>query len=156
MKRRIPQPRFGCGYRRYGFALLLVLVAGTAVAEVSGWYLLEFADSPPCVEVVDGLPCTGTEPRIAHFEMRDGERIEMQSGSDAPPAWTAFGGVWVYATTTIRDYQNTAIELNATRAGARLIISDRGRHYLQSVPLNRWVALENHVEPALWVRVTPH
>ncbi|MGE0624002.1 MAG: hypothetical protein AB7I04_06200 [Pseudomonadales bacterium] len=138
-------------------SVVLALWAGMATGQSSDWFLLEFADSrPPCADVAADQRCVGTQPRIAHFEMRDGERIEMQSGSDAPPVWTAFGGVWVYATQTVQDYQNTAIELTATPTGARLIISDRGRHYLQSVPLERWVALESDVDPTLWVRVTPH
>jgi hypothetical protein len=157
MDRLAPTSRLGQTCRRWGLTVLLTASASAASAQTSDWYLLEFADSrPPCSEVADGEHCVGTQPRIMHFEMRDGERIEMLSGSDAPPVWAAFDGVWVYASAAAGDYQNTAIELDATPTGARLIISDRGRHYLQSVPLNRWVALESEVDPTLWVRVTPH
>lgn len=156
MERSNPISRSGQA-RRLGLTVLLALTSGSASAEAYAWYQLEFADSrPPCVEVSPEQRCVGTQPRIARFEMRDGERIEMLSGSNVPPVWAAFGGVWVYATAAAGDYQNTAIELNATPTGVRLIISDRGRHYLQSVPLSRWVALESDVDPTLWVRVTPH
>lgn len=146
--------------RRPGRALVLLialLVSRLVFAHEAGkdWYLVEFADSrPPCIQASTEARCLGTRPTIARFEIRDGERIEMPDTGEIPPAWARFDQMWVYAPAAIAGSGNRFIELVATPSGARLSINDRGRQYLQSVPLGEWVALESDPHPKLWVRVT--
>ena len=121
------------------------------------WFLLEFADArPPCMDVAEGTRCIGTRPRTTVFEMLDGERLDMPTSTPLPPAWAAFDDMWVYGPAIGAHYGRRSIELAETPMGARLIINEGDRHYLQSVPLSRWVALESKNQPKLWVRVTPH
>ena len=136
--------------------LLSIGLVGTSSAS-ERWFLLEFADArPPCTDVPEGARCIGTKPRTTVFEMLDGERLEMPTSTPLPPAWAAFAELWVYAPAVSGHYGRRSVELAATPLGARLIIQEGDRHYLQSVPLSRWVALETENQPKLWVRVTPH
>ena len=152
--------------------LLLLLASATPSARTSEtfadngdrpptWYLLEITGSkPPCVDATADTRCVGTRPRIARFEMRDGERIEFNGGATVPPAWTTFGEFLVYAPPAAGTTLNLSIELAATPLGARLIIEDGTRQYLKSLRLNRWEKLESGVlgDPdyqSLWVRVIP-
>ncbi len=150
---------------RTGGRTLMVLLAGlvlwsAAVADTESapaWFMLEFAESkPPCADVPPGARCVGTRPRIRTFEMRDGERIEAAGGTDLPPAWAALDQMWVWVPAAAGGYQRRVIELAATPSGARLLIEDGDRQYLQSVPLDRWTALDGEGQPELWVRVTPY
>ncbi len=134
-------------------AALLACLAGLAAAEPSAWFRLEFADRAPVCADATASRCTDPHARLIRFEVRDGERIEMLSGSGSPPAWTAFDAVWVYAPTAV-DEAAATIELTAMVGGARLRISDQGRHHEQTLPIRRWVALGG--DTGLWVRVTPH
>ncbi len=143
------------------FLLGLLGVTGTLISHralaAESWFLLEFADSkPPCLDVPEGSRCSGTVPRSTKFEMRDGERIEMPTGTPVPPVWAAFEQMWVYAPAVAGQYGRRTIELVRTPVGARLAISDGEYHYLQSVQLSRWVALDTENQAKLWVRVTPY
>ncbi len=153
------QHRFAQAFSTTAAVLLLGLLsaAGTLRAEsAESWYLLEFADSkPPCLDVPAESRCIGTTPRTTTFEMRDGERIEMPTTSQLPPAWAAFEHMWIYAPAVAGSYGRRAIELTATPLGARLMIEDGEYQYLQSLPVSQWVALEAKNQPKLWVRVTP-
>ena len=132
------------------------LLSEKAVAD-EHWFLLEFADSkPPCLDITEGSRCIGTAPKTSVFEMRDGERLEMPTGTPVPPAWVALDRLWVYAPAVTAAYGRRAIELAATPMGARLVIEDGEYHYLQSIPLSRWTALETRNQPKLWVRVSPY
>lgn len=139
------------------FALLFTIgFVGTSVAS-ERWFRLEFADSrPPCLDVPEGARCIGTRPKTSVFEMRNGERLEMPTCTPLPPAWAAFESLWVYAPAAAGSYARRAIELAETPLGARLLIYEGDRHYLQSVPLARWVALETKNQPKLWVRVSAY
>ena len=133
-----------------------VLISRTAVA-AERWFLLEFADGkPPCTDVREGSRCIGTAPKTTVFEMRDGERIEMPDRAELPPAWAVLEQMWVYAPAVTGQHGRRSIELTATPMGARLLISDGDQHYLQSIPLTRWMALEAPNQPKLWVRVSPY
>ena len=141
-----------CGQALFLFAALTS--AGLAEA-AEGWYLLEIAKSqPPCADVPEETRCLGTRPKMAVFEIRDGERIEMPHSGEIPPAWARLNQMWVYASAATATTGNRFIELVATPAGVRLLIEDRGRQYLQSVSLGKWEALDNDADPKLWVRVT--
>jgi hypothetical protein len=127
----------------------------SALAEAP-WYLLEFADSkPPCVDTVADSRCVGTSPKVSRFEMRAGERIEIPEGQPLPPAWAEWNRLWIYAPAVTDQNLLRSIELAATPLGARLIVVDGDRRYLQSVELNRWQALRADNQPKLWVRVSP-
>jgi len=122
------------------------------------WYRLEFAGSkPPCAdrEPTDTSRCYGTKPETSLFEMRDGERIEMPGGNQLPEAWMMLNRIWTYAPAVAGEYLGRSIELTGTPMGARLIIEDGDRQYLQSVELNRWIRLGTGNQMKLWVRVTP-
>ena len=146
-----------------GLTICLLALSSSFVSaatdEEQRWFLLEFADAkPPCMDVAEGARCIGTRPRTTVFEMLDGERLDMPTSTPLPPAWAAFDDMWVYAPAVSGSYGNfgrRSIELAATPLGARLIINEGDRHYLQSVPLSRWVVLESKNQPKLWVRVTP-
>ena len=148
------------GFASTLLGLGLLGVAGVLItheaAAAESWFLLEFADSkPPCLNAEEDSRCIGTRPKTTVFEMRDGERIEMPSGTELPPAWAAFAEIWVYAPAVAAAYERRSIELTKTPMGARLVIQDGEYEYLQSIPLSRWTALEARNQPKLWVRVTP-
>ena len=150
-----PAKRFTGRFCGQALFLLAALLGAGLTHAAEDWYLLEFAKSrPPCADVPEGTRCLGTRPKMAVFEIRDGERIEMPHTGEIPPAWARFNQMWVYASTATAATDNRFIELVATPAGVRLLIEDRGRQYLQSVPLGKWVALDNDADPKLWVRVT--
>ncbi|MEM8765991.1 MAG: hypothetical protein AAGE43_01000 [Pseudomonadota bacterium] len=138
-----------------------VQLDAAAMATEPSWYLLEITGArPPCQNVEAGTRCVGTQPRIARFEMRDGERIEFRGGAAVPPAWTTFNEFLVYAPAAAGSTLSRSIELAATPLGARVIIEDGTRQYLKSVPLNRWEKLESGALGGadfdrLWVRVIP-
>lgn len=135
---------------------LAVTGVASASAEPAGtWFLLEIAGSrPACMDVQPAARCIGTNPRVSRFEIRDGERLEMPHSAPIPPAWAELNRLWVYAPAATGGVLNRTIELAATPMGARLIIRDQDRQYLQSVPLDQWVALGDGQAPPLWVRVT--
>lgn len=145
------------------FVIVACLLTGLGLPEVEAssglaedtWFLLEFAGSkPPCANVAPQERCVGTMPRVSRFEIRDGERIEMPGSGQVPPAWAEFNRMWVYAPAVAGSSLQRSVELAATPLGARLIIQDEDRQYLQSVELNQWVALEHGSQPKLWVRVS--
>ena len=161
------KPHRGCAAstkaQHFAWAMLVIGLLGITDGLFSqkafadeGWFLLEFADSkPPCLAVTENGRCIGTRPKTAVFEMRDGERMEMPSGTALPPVWAAFAELWVYAPAISAADDRRTIELTATPMGARLVIQDGEYEYLQSIPLSRWTALEARNQPKLWVRVTP-
>lgn len=128
---------------------------GAADTNLPAWYLLEFADSrPPCMDKPAESRCIGTRPRTTLFEIRDGERIEMPVGTALPPVWVEFNRLWTYAPGTAIGPTMRSIQLDATPLGARLIILDQNRQYLQSVPVGSWAVLEHGNQSKLWVRVS--
>lgn len=130
---------------------------GQRAAAAERWFLLELRDSKPtCTDIPEGSHCIGTSAQTSVFEMRDGERIEMPTGTPLPPAWAVLNRIWVYAPAVAAGHGKRAIELAATPMGARLVISDGAYDYLQSVPLSRWTALETANQPKLWIRVSPY
>ena len=80
----------------------------------------------------------------------------MPTGDEIPPAWVAFDALWVYAPAAASRSLERSIELTATPIGVRLIIQDRGRHFLRSVTLDDWQQLDGDLGsgPPIWVRVT--
>ena len=141
----------GCGLM--GFALAAGQIAAN---EPPAWYLLEIADErPPCIDTPADARCVGTRPRMSIFELRDGERIDMPATYPLPPAWVTLNRMWVYAPAVADEAHQRSIQLDATPMGARVIVRDGERHYLQSVALSRWTALEAPQRATLWVRVTP-
>ena len=143
------------------FALGLLGTVGALLGQkalaAERWFLLEFAGSKPaCTDVPEGSRCIGTSPKKSVFEIRDGERIDMPTGRPLPPAWVALNQMWFYAPAVSTAHGRREIEIVATPTGARLMINDGEHHYLQSVPLSRWTALETRNQPKLWVRVSPY
>lgn len=130
--------------------------AGSATAELPVWYRLEIADArPPCMDAPAGSRCTGTQPRISLFEMHDGERIDMPSSQPLPPAWIELNRMWIYAPAVTDRSRERSIQLTATPMGARLLLVDGERQYLQSIELSRWTTMETAQGARLWVRVSP-
>ena len=146
----------GAIVRRVWQSLIVFVLTGAGFAHaMDDWYLLEVADAKPaCIDVEDARTrCMGTESDVARFEMRSGEKLDLPQGADVPAAWVRFNRMWVHsgsATAALRR----SIALERTPMGARLIIDDPGRSYVQSIPLNEWVEMRGNLNPKLWVRVS--
>jgi len=137
-------------------AVCLLATVAHAAERNEDWFLVEFSSGrPACTEAVDSeTRCWGTRSDIARFEMRADERLELPGSGHIPPAWTTFNGIWVYGSGAASTTMRRSISLTPTPLGVRLIISDEGTDYLQSIPLNEWMELDHRTGRKLWARVS--